>query len=142
MIDPAEDIGLYIMDKDHNPVRAKTVDAWCRWRMVNDHHVADIEVAPGVRVLTVFLGVDHRFSFAGRNAGPPILFETMVFDDYGGGNYQTRCCTWIEAEAQHDAAVAWLRRRMAREEVQEPPTLAKAIEAALDALLGPREGNG
>jgi hypothetical protein len=54
----------------------------------------------GVRVSTVFLGLDHSF-----NGGPPLLFETMIF---GGPHdqWQERCSTWEEAEEMHKRAVA------------------------------------
>ena len=52
-----------------------------------------------VDVSTVFLGLDHNFG-----AGPPLLFETMIF---GGPNdgYQERYETWEQAEAGHAKAV-------------------------------------
>jgi hypothetical protein len=58
------------------------------------------------RVSTVFLGIDHNFS----DEGDPLVFETMIF----GGNfdgedeYQTRCSTWEQAEAQHREAINYL----------------------------------
>lgn len=53
----------------------------------------------GVKVSTVFLGLDHNFG-----SGPPLLFETMVF----GGKYdqeQWRYSTWDEAEQGHKRIV-------------------------------------
>jgi hypothetical protein len=52
-----------------------------------------------VVVSTVFLFLDHAF-----RGEPPQLFETMIF---GGahGQYQERCSTWEQAEAQHAEAV-------------------------------------
>lgn len=57
-----------------------------------------------VRISTVFLGIDHGFSFE----GPPILFETMIF---GGKHdqYQDRYATYTEAEAGHARAVALVK---------------------------------
>lgn len=57
------------------------------------------------RVSTVFLGLDHSFSF-GKDL-PPVLFETMVFHaDTGGRDYDCeRYHTWEEAEAGHAAVV-------------------------------------
>jgi hypothetical protein len=60
------------------------------------------------RVSTVFLGIDHNF-----DEGEPLLFETMIF---GGkfdreGEYQTRCSTWAQAEAQHAEAIKYLEAR-------------------------------
>ncbi len=53
-----------------------------------------------VRVSTVFLGIDHNFSFE----GPPVLFETMVFGGIHDG-YQYRFSTWEEAEVFHASVV-------------------------------------
>ena len=49
-----------------------------------------------IDVSTVFLALDHSF---GR-AGPPLLFETMVFGGKLDGE-QERCATWDEAEKMH-----------------------------------------
>lgn len=63
------------------------------------HLVARYEYQ-GVAVSTVFLGINHNWE-----AGPPILFETMVF---GGALDDTiwRYSTRKEALAGHDAVVA------------------------------------
>ena len=48
---------------------------WARWFETADRRVALTEVS-GIRVSTVFLGLDYRFS----GEGPPLLlFETMTF---------------------------------------------------------------
>jgi hypothetical protein len=54
-----------------------------------------------ISVSTIFLGIDHA------RRGPPILFETMIFDAEGGifNGYQTRCCTWDEAMQMHADAI-------------------------------------
>jgi hypothetical protein len=69
-------------------------------RVVSHTQIADIEVS------TVFLGIDHQFF-----AGPPLLFETMVF---GGDLDQTcrRCSTWDEAEAQHEEILSEVLNRV------------------------------
>lgn len=51
----------------------------------------------GVKVSTVFLGLDHSWG-----DGPPLLFETMEFGGPRDGDCD-RCSTWDEAEAQHAA---------------------------------------
>lgn len=76
-----------------------------------NRHVALDEVAPGITVSTVFLGLDHNWT----DHGPPILFETMVFDDYDRP-YQQRYSTWEEAEIGHRAKVAELRQRITRKD--------------------------
>lgn len=58
-----------------------------------------------VNISTVFLGIDHNWSFHGQ----PILFETMIF---GGShdNYQERYATWDEAEEGHKRAIELVKQ--------------------------------
>lgn len=62
--------------------------------------VANTDLTDGSHVSTVFLGLNH-----GWGDGPPLLFETMVFDGPCDGD-QERCSTWEQAEAQHASVVA------------------------------------
>ena len=50
-----------------------------------------------VTVSTAFLGLDHQFA----DAGPPHLFETLVFGGPFDGEMD-RCATWEGAEKMHD----------------------------------------
>ena len=70
---------------------------WAKWFGSDKKRVAFTE-KDGIKVSTVFLGLDHSFG-----VGPPMLFETMIF---GGEHdqYQERCTTWDEAEAMHKTA--------------------------------------
>jgi len=87
---------LYTYTEDG--VRGETdVEGWSKW-MSKNKHLCDDTVG-GVRVSTVFLGVDHSFGIG----GPPILFETMIFGGEHGG-YQDRCCTYDEAVVMHQKA--------------------------------------
>ena len=63
--------------------------------------VARTELAGGILISTVFLGLDHSFS----HSGPPVLFETMIF---GGphNDYQERYTTLADAQQGHEQAVA------------------------------------
>jgi hypothetical protein len=71
-----------------------------------DPHVADEKIW-GLRVSTVFLGIDHGYSFI--EGSEPVLFETMVF--VGGRDIQMRrYCTWDEAEVGHKEIVATIKR--------------------------------
>lgn len=73
--------------------------SWARAFETMDRQVASTDVTEGVRVSTVFLGMDHAFG-----GGPPLLFETMIF----GGPHahdQWRYSTWEEAEKGHAEAV-------------------------------------
>ena len=44
--------------------------------------------------------MDHQWG-----AGPPVLFETMIFGPAGGENYCERYSTWDEALAGHRRAL-------------------------------------
>jgi len=76
-----------------------------------------LDVIGTARVSTVWLGIDHNFGMH----GPPIIFETMVFDMPDGwtasgdiaGVWEDRGCwryaTEEEARAGHEAVCAELR---------------------------------
>ena len=86
---------LYILD-GKTPIVELDTFKWGTWFASADR-VVKRDKFRGVRVSTVFLGLDYS------NTGePPILFETMVF---GGPLDQkmSRCATWEEAEAMHEA---------------------------------------
>lgn len=70
---------------------------WCEPR-----HVAQTDLGPLGHVSTVWLGLDHGFSFV--DGGPPVIFETMIF---GGplDQYQERYCTVQQAMNGHDFMV-------------------------------------
>lgn len=86
----------FILD-GHTPVPA-TLMEWANWYQTGERRVAQDEIN-GVRVSTVFLGLNHAW-----DDGPPLLFETMIF---GGEHdqHQERCSTWDEAELMHARAV-------------------------------------
>jgi len=98
-------------DKEVQQVDFETYAAWenaggVRARCVRRTEVGDAYVS------TVFLMIDHRFG----DAGPPVVFETMVF----GGAYdqhQDRYTTYYDAVYGHQQVVnrvlesqAWLTR--------------------------------
>lgn len=64
------------------------------------------DIIKGVRISTVFLGLDHGFG-----SDEPILFETMIF---GGryADYQERYKTFLKAMEGHDKAVALVRNNV------------------------------
>lgn len=82
--------------------------------------VAQSDLANGVRVSTVFLGMDHGWNM--RPDARPVLFESMVF---GGEDdeYQERYATWEEAEAGHKAIVERL--------TPEPAVRSRRLRAIL-----------
>jgi hypothetical protein len=93
----------YILD-GHQAVPTDDLIEWARWLETADCHVAQDTPVPGVRVSTIFLGLDHSF---GRRT-EPLLFETMVF----GGRLdqeRERYSTWEEAEQGHRAMLQKVR---------------------------------
>ena len=89
---------------DGEIVKTNDLLKWGAWMEKRDERVIEQTDIEDVRVSTVFLGLDHRFT----PGGPPILFETMIF---GGEHdqYQDRCCTLEDARKMHTRAL-WLVR--------------------------------
>lgn len=89
----------------HQAVKEEDLLIWARWFGTANRVVKQTEVAKGVEVSTVFLGLDHNF-----RGGDPILFETMIF---GGARdqEQERYHTWDEAAEGHERIVASFSQR-------------------------------
>jgi hypothetical protein len=96
--------GQYILNDKGEPIPEPNLFKWGMWIENNKRHVAD-ETIEGVRISTVFLGLDHRF----HEPGPPILWETMIFG--GPLNEEANRCTGSreQAEAMHAEMVARVR---------------------------------
>lgn len=128
---------FYYILKDRVPVPVTDMMEWSRWyEHADDERIVGQEHIGMLFVSTVFLGLNHNFSGAGR---PPILFETMIFADrqpiergpegqivyFGGGDIlQRRYHTWDEAEHGHKVALRYARLRWTRIEL----ALAVALE--------------
>lgn len=92
--------GQYILDENGTPTEAPDLMTWGQWMQTADRTVAKTEIN-GVKISTVFLGLDHAW-----DGQPPLLWETMVF---GGplNEEQERCGGSREqAEAMHAAMCA------------------------------------
>ena len=89
----------YILDESGNPVVEPDLMKWGHWMGTGNRHIALDRLAEGVKISTLFLGVDYNFG-----EGPPILFETMIF---GGEHdqYQERYETREQALEGHKRAV-------------------------------------
>ena len=115
---------FYKLDKDGVP-RTVSMEEWAFMfedvgsRVVKQEHVHDVLVS------TVFLGFDHNY----RPDGPPILWETMVFEENRTNDkrdkerfpvverdgYTERCSGNKEqAEAMHDRVVALIKEEHAK----------------------------
>jgi len=98
---------LYYTLDGHTPRPCSMEEAKQTLRDTDRRRVGFDRVGPW-EVSTVFLALDHQFG-----AGPPMLFETMVFKgDDRNDLYAARYSTWEAAEAGHQAVV---RRLMAGE---------------------------
>jgi hypothetical protein len=93
----------YILDSAGNLTPESDIVKWAKWFETADRNVEGTATGSGT-VSTVFLGVDHCFS----GEGPPILWETTVFDG-PFSNEQERCSGSIrDAKAMHWNMVAKL----------------------------------
>lgn len=94
----------YVLGDDGQPKLQADLETWARWYEQADRHIANEQLENGLRVSTVFLGLDHNFF----GDGPPILWETMIFgapEDSELDGYQERYATREEAETGHRRVV-------------------------------------
>lgn len=113
---------LYILDDKGEPLalpndgiddltqeRCESLTKWGEFMQKAELHVAD-EKVDGIRISTVFLGLDHSFG-----VGPAILWETMCFcegptDGHPLDQTMMRCSGSREqAEAMHKRMVEKVR---------------------------------
>lgn len=100
-----------------------SLEAWAksceRKNFESNRRVAETTIFGGYWVSTVFLGLDHSFSWGDKKV-KPLWFETMIFnhaDKHYHNCHQWRYTTWDEAVEGHKKAVAlvysersWLHR--------------------------------
>ncbi len=99
------------------------------WKELRKRFHPDEEV-DGYRVSTVFLGIDHCY-----DGGPPLLFETMVFDKDENG-YDIYCERYPDiksARAGHKKAIAWVKNKREKEKKMQSPEL-KIIKELIEQL--------
>ncbi len=100
----------YKLDRDFNPQPCGRNEfaLWCGdYNGYNRRQMADTTVE-GIRISTVFLGLDHSFT-----KGAPILFETMIFGEIPQDNYQRRYRTYKAAIIGHYEAVEEVKATLA-----------------------------
>jgi len=89
--------GKYILDRDGNPIMVTSAKQWCGFFERTNARCVAKEKAGKSLVSTVFLCIDHGFG-----KGPPVLWETMVFDGKMDGEIE-RCAGNLEqAQAMHE----------------------------------------
>jgi hypothetical protein len=79
-------LGIYVLDKNGQPVPERDVLKWGRW-METKERILWHDRVEGVLVSTIFLGVNHGWGKEGL-----ILWETMIFPVEGkwAEDYQRR----------------------------------------------------
>lgn len=83
-------------------------DEWMLLYHEKYKRVAETTLADGKWVSTVWLGLNHNYT----PSGPPLIFETMVFDSLGGtaiDDYTERYSTLEQAQSGHIAIVDSLK---------------------------------
>jgi hypothetical protein len=91
--------GKYILDESGNPVPERNLITWAKWYedSMEQRQVAETYL-PLWRayVSTVFLAIDHQLG-----SGPPLLWETMVFEGMEGIDIDRCSGNREQAEAMH-----------------------------------------
>jgi hypothetical protein len=100
---------LYYKLDGKNVVECRDLMEWAAWYetacATGDRHIA-LDFIFGIRVSTVFLGIDHNYAMNGR----PVLFETMVFIGGWSEDEMWRYCTYEDAEAGHKEIIKDIKR--------------------------------
>lgn len=95
--------GKYILVKQ-KAVPCHDLVEWGMWMQERVKHVGDITTKRGIRISTVFLGLDHQYG-----EGEPLLFETMIFGN-NVGDMMCRYSTFNQAREGHRRAIKLVRR--------------------------------
>jgi hypothetical protein len=95
-------------DRQGNPISDEEYSAIIEGDLAFDtKRVAETTLPNGVWVSTVWLGIDHNWG----HIGPPLIFETMVFEngDIGADLRMARYSTEEEALKGHEEMVEWAK---------------------------------
>ena len=108
---------VYKYDKYGNEL---TLTEWCALMEDSEYRrIALTKLANGIRISTIWMGLDHRFG----GDGPPVIFETMVFDDSDASNRgrdlgMWRYCTELDAQQGHIHVVdKWMTKAIGPKKV-------------------------
>ncbi len=99
---------FYVLDDAGEPLAVDDVLVWAQWFEVAKNRVVQQNTIGGVKVSTVFLGLDHNFG----DSLAPVLWESMIF---GGplDQEQRRYTSKAEALAGHEELCALVRLEIA-----------------------------
>jgi len=97
-------------DREGNQI---SMDEWINLREDQENRFIDRDVINGFLISTVWIGLDHQFG-----DGPPLVFETMVFDQREKENWEDIFCKRASTEEQ------------AREAHQEAVHFVQTLESA------------
>lgn len=107
--------GVYILDDSGNPVEIDDILTWARWlEDAKEKRILAQTRSEGVRVSTVFIGIDYNFGAD----GPPRLWETVVFAGEHAG-YMRRYSSADDARVGHEMAVLIAEGRTTPEAVED-----------------------
>ena len=98
----------YLLDQDGNPYPVDDLDAWAEnWdRQRAATRLLDlVDLPEGGTVSTIFMGIDHNL----LGKGPPVLWETMVFE----GAFDGMCKRWHTQQEAREGH-AWMIAHMTR----------------------------
>jgi hypothetical protein len=96
-------IGTYILGGRGTPILERDLGRWSEWLEQSENRVLKQDtLSSGVRVSTVFVGIDYNFNF--YRSGRPLLWETMIFGGHHDG-YCQRYATRKDALAGHGIAL-------------------------------------
>lgn len=94
----------FILDEDQRAVPVG-MGTWAVWMQANrSRKIVRQETVRGYWISTVFLGMNHNF----HGEGPPLIFETMVFQGEKSDLFCERYATLDEAEVGHAHIAAYI----------------------------------
>lgn len=94
----------FILDENKNVIPATLLE-WSEFlEKTHKERIVKRTEINGLRVSTVFLGIDHSFN------GSLDIFETMIFKGKKPLDYCDRYSTWQEAEQGHERAIQWIKK--------------------------------
>ena len=106
---PTHDWPEMYYDRDGHPI---SLAQWVWQRQADPGHKIVRHTHNGETLIsTVWLGMDHNFG-----DGPPVIFESMVFNVDGWQDFQDRYTTEADATAGHERIVAAIANRLTADE--------------------------